>query len=112
MISRTPEPPYVTVIFTSVRTAHDPEGYAVAAARMHVLAHVQPGFLGVESARGTDGLGLTVSYWATEAAALAWKQVAEHAEVQRLGRESWYASYRTRVAVVQREYGFEREPRA
>jgi heme-degrading monooxygenase HmoA len=70
---------------------------------MNELARRQPGYLGMESAR--DELGITVSYWADEHAARAWKSVAEHLLAQRLGRERWYADYRVRVAVVQREYG-------
>jgi hypothetical protein len=60
----TPEPPYYAVIFTSTRTSID-EGYAGMADRMVELASQQPGFLGVESVRGADGLGITVSYWSS-----------------------------------------------
>ena len=102
MIAETPEPPYVAVVFTSVRTAGD-QGYAVMSRRMDELAARQPGYLGVESARGD--VGITVSYWADEEAARAWKQVAEHLVAQRRGREAWYADYRVRVAVVHRDYG-------
>ena len=98
----TPEPPYVAVIFTSVRTEGD-NGYAVMSARMDALAAEQPGYLGMEAAR--DELGITVSYWADEASAQAWKQVAEHVVAQQRGRETWYADYRVRVAVVHRDYG-------
>lgn len=98
----TPEPPYVAVIFTSVRTAGD-HGYAAMSARMDALAAEQPGYLGIESAR--DDVGITVSYWADEASAQAWKQVAAHLVAQQRGREVWYADYRVRVAVVHRDYG-------
>ena len=98
----TPEPPYVAVIFTSVRTEGD-NGYAVMSARMEQLAAEQPGYLGIENAR--DGLGITVSYWADEASAQAWKQVAAHLVAQQRGRDAWYADYRVRVAVVHRDYG-------
>jgi heme-degrading monooxygenase HmoA len=101
-IAETPEPPYVAVIFTSLRTAGD-DGYAVMAERMDRLAAEQPGFLGVEAA-GAE-LGITVSYWVDDAAARAWKQVAEHLVAQQRGRDVWYADYRVRVAVVQRDYG-------
>ena len=101
-IADTPRPPYVAVIFTSVQT-EDLDGYAEMADRMEVLASSQPGYLGFESAR--SGLGIAVSYWATDADARAWKQVVDHAEAQRLGRERWYSSYRVRVATVEREYG-------
>ena len=100
------EPPYVAVIFTSVRTdGHDTE-YDSMAVDMEHLARRQPGYLGVESARDTQSrLGITVSYWRTEADAAAWKGVAEHAVAQRLGRGRWYEGYRVRVASVTREYG-------
>lgn len=57
----TPKPPYFAVIFTSRRTEGD-QGYGEMAARMAELAAAQPGFLGVESTRGEDGFGITVSY--------------------------------------------------
>jgi len=98
----TPEPPYVAVIFTSLRTDGD-NGYAAMSAQMEALAAEQPGYLGIESAR--DGLGITVSYWADEASAQAWKQVAAHLVAQQRGRDIWYADYRVRVAVVHRDYG-------
>ena len=99
-----PEPPYTAVIFSSLYSDADEQGYATAAARMSELAAQQDGYLGHESARGTDGFGITVSYWRDAEAASAWKAVAEHAEVQRLGRERWYRGYVVRVATVERQY--------
>lgn len=106
-LAATPEPPYTAVIFTSLRTPGD-RGYAAAAAAMDALARRQPGYLGVESAR--EEVGITVSYWVDDAAARAWKQVAEHLLVQRAGRERWYADYRVRVATVTRDYGLADSP--
>lgn len=102
--AKTPEPPYYAVIFTSVRTEGD-RGYAEAAERMVALASEQPGFLGIESARGADGVGITVSYWATEEAIRAWKRHVEHAAAQEKGKETWYRDYALRVAKVERAYG-------
>jgi heme-degrading monooxygenase HmoA len=68
------------------------------------LAREQPGFLGVDSARGSDGLGITVSYWSSEAAIAAWKNHAEHSEVRQQGRASWYRAFTTRVCKVERNY--------
>lgn len=101
MFAETPEPPYVACIFTSVRTDGD-DGYAETALRMGQLAAQQPGFLGMEAAR--EEVGITVSYWADEESARAWKQAAEHRVAQRLGRERWYAGYRVRIATVHRDY--------
>lgn len=106
MIATTPAPPYYAVIFSSLRTEGD-QGYSQAANRMLELAREQPGFLGVESAR-EDGLGITVSYWESEAAILAWKQQTEHSQVREQGRASWYSTFHTRVCKVERAYSFER----
>ena len=100
MIASTPEPPYTAVIFTSVLRSD--RGYGPMAARMEELAAQQPGFLGIESARSE--VGITVSYWSSEADAAAWKGVAEHVIAQERGRSEWYADYRVRVATVTRDY--------
>ena len=105
-IAQTPDPPYVAVIFTSIRRPDD-NGYAKTAARMGELAAEQPGYLGIETARVAGDVGITVSYWATEDDAAAWKRVAEHLTIQKLGRERWYESYSVRIATVTRGYGFE-----
>lgn len=104
MIAATPEPPYLAVVFSSLRRSGD-GGYAVMAERMIELAQDQPGFLGIESARDVEGFGITVSYWKDEASIAAWKAHAEHAVAQRLGWEQWYAAFRVRLCRVEREYG-------
>ncbi|MDH2433667.1 antibiotic biosynthesis monooxygenase [Pokkaliibacter sp. MBI-7] len=104
-IAATPRPPYYAVIFTSLRTDVD-DGYGETADAMVALAEQQPGFLGVESAR--EGLGITVSYWRDLEAIRHWKQQVDHREAQRRGRQDWYSAFRTRIALVERDYGFER----
>jgi heme-degrading monooxygenase HmoA len=99
-------PPYYAVIFTSRRTPADPEGYAVAAERMEELARQQPGFLGIESARGDSGLGITVSYWDSEESIRRWRDEAEHRLAQAQGRARWYECFELRVCRVERAYGF------
>jgi heme-degrading monooxygenase HmoA len=103
-IARTPEPPYYAVIFVSLRSDAD-AGYDQTARRMVELAAQQPGFLGVESVRDGQGLGITVSYWSSEAAIALWKANAEHLMAQESGRRVWYADYQLRVARVERDYG-------
>ena len=106
--ARTPEPPYYAVIFTNNRTAVD-EGYGDMAERMVELAAEQPGFLGVESVRGGDGLGITVSYWESEEAIANWRAHAEHRLAQGQGFAKWYSEFVTRVARVERARAFRRE---
>ena len=105
------EPPYTAVIFSSLRkeptASHD---YEATAKQMSELAEQQPGYLGVEAARdGDSGFGITVSYWRDASYAAKWKQVAEHLVAQKLGRDVFYKYYTTRVATVEREYGFNDE---
>lgn len=99
----TPEPPYYAVIFTSRRTEGD-QGYEAMASAMFDLAHQQPGCLGAESARGADGLGITVAYFTDEASIRAWKANAQHLVAQRLGKERWYTHYELRISKVERAY--------
>lgn len=101
-IAKTPQPPYYAVIFSSHKS-DDSEGYAATAARMVELAAEQPGFLGVESVR--EDLGITVSYWSDLESIKRWKAHAEHREAQKMGLERWYSTYKTRIALVEHDYG-------
>jgi len=102
MFASTPKPPYYAVIFTSLKASD--EGYAETSARMNELARQQPGFLGIESARGDDGVGITVSYWTDLESIRAWKANAEHLGAQRRGKREWYSRYITRVCKVEYDY--------
>jgi heme-degrading monooxygenase HmoA len=97
------QPPFYAVIFSSARTSGD-HGYGAMAQRMIELAEQQPGYLGVESTRGGDGFGITVSYWTDPAAIRAWKEHAEHLLAQEQGCREWYEHYEIRVALVERAY--------
>ena len=101
--AKTPEPPYYAVIFTSKRTEGD-HGYEAMAQAMFELALTQPGCLGAESARGENGIGITVAYFTDEASIANWKANARHLVAQKLGRERWYSHYELRVAKVERGY--------
>lgn len=95
--------PYYAVIFANQRTPGD-DGYAAMADAMSTLAASQPGYLGIESARGADGFGITVSYWDSPGSIRAWKENAEHLMAQRQGMSAWYSHYELRVARVERAY--------
>ena len=110
MIAVTPQPPYYAVIFTSLRREVEGDGYGAMADRMLELAAQQPGFLSVESVRDGSGLGITVSYWQSLEAIVAWKKNAEHLIAQHLGREQWYEQFAVRVCRVERETIFGSNP--
>lgn len=102
VIANTPKPPYFAVIFTSIRTEGD-NGYGEMANRMIELAEQQSGFLGMESAR--EDVGITVSYWADLDSIKNWKANSEHLEAQKIGRKSWYDTFKVRISKVERDYG-------
>ncbi|AUG52845.1 antibiotic biosynthesis monooxygenase family protein [Thalassospira marina] len=112
-LSRLPSPPYYAVIFASVRTDEDDEGYGITATEMSHLAAEQEGYLGQDStARDGEGMGITVSYWRDEASIHAWKKQLDHTAARNMGREKWYKSYTLRVARVERAYDFDRPEQA
>lgn len=105
MTHPTIEPPYYTVVFTSVRAPGHDDEYRAMATNMVELAHTMPGFLGVDLAR--DGhLGITVSYWTDEASILHWKRQSDHIQAQKWGRATFYLHYTVTVAKVERSYQF------
>ncbi len=103
MIVNNLKPPYYAVIFSTI-TEDNLEGYFETAQKMEVLAKLQKGYLGIESAR--NEIGITVSYWQTLEDIVAWKNNLEHTEARNLGRVKWYKQYQLRICKVEREYGF------
>ena len=101
-IAKTPTPPYFAVIFTSKRTEGD-NGYAEFADEILKLAEQQPGFLGAESVRDSDKVGITVSYWNSLESIQKFKREARHAEAQRLGKSIRYSTFGLRVCKVERD---------
>ena len=97
--------PYYAVIFTSTNIQND-NGYNQMAELMEKLAKEQRGFLGVESAR--NEIGITVSYWKDLESIKNWKVNTDHLLAQQKGIESWYENYTVRIALVEREYSFEK----
>lgn len=106
MIAQTPSPPYYAVIFTSIRTEEEHD-YETMAAKMVELAKLQDGFLGIESAR--NQIGITVSYWKDLDSIRRWKLHADHQLAQKLGRDIFYTTYKTRICLVEKDYNFEKK---
>lgn len=96
--------PYYAVVFTSIPSGRDEEGYKLMDLRMEELASEQPGFMGIESYRGAEGRRVTISYWESLEAIKNWKDNPEHKEAQSMGKEKWYVDYTIRICRVDREY--------
>lgn len=103
MISKTPQPPYYAVIFTSV-LQKEHSGYHEAAIKMVEMAENIEGFLGIESAR--EDIGISVSYWQNLEAIQRWKTHSEHQIAKSMGIKKWYKSYALRIAKVEKDNFF------
>lgn len=64
------------------------------------------GFLSIERFQSltTPGKVLSLSFWRDEEAVRQWRNLAQHREAQRAGRQSIFQDYRLRVAHVLRDY--------
>ena len=105
-LTRTPDPPYWAVIFTSVRNRQPGDQFDETDQRMMTLAAQQPGYLGVDTAY--SDVGITVSYWTDEESIAAWRRNADHAFAQYEGRTRWLDAYELRIARVERAHSFTR----
>jgi len=103
-IAKTPEPPYYSVTFTSLKRKSCP-GYEDTAVEMETLAKSMPGYLGFESC--SSDVGISISYWKTLEDVKRWKYHPLHVAAQKTGKEIWYHEYKVRIAKVERDYGFE-----
>lgn len=101
------EPPYYSVVFTSVLRGQDDE-YDATSERMEELVAEVPGYLGMDSARSAGGLGITVAYFRDEGAITRWRDNLEHRAAQQRGRDDWYERYTLHIGKVERSYAFVR----
>lgn len=100
---------YLVVFRNRKRADIDSAAYAADAQAMDTLARQQPGFLSFKSYTAEDGEVIALSEWHDEGAALAWRRVAEHAEVQGRGRAEYYESYTLYAATPARVHHFNRQ---
>jgi heme-degrading monooxygenase HmoA len=98
----------IAVIFVAQRTGDDDDAYNAAAVQMAALAAMQPGYIGIDSVRGSDGLGITVSYWRDDDAAKAWRDHPLHTAIRETGRSQWYSQYSLHVTEVTRSYDWQK----
>ncbi|KAA3613975.1 MAG: antibiotic biosynthesis monooxygenase [Calditrichaeota bacterium] len=106
MFINSPKPPYYAAIFTSELKTGVNDDYSEMAEEMAALAEKQPGYLGIDSVRDADGLGITISYWQSEEDILQWKQNARHKVAQKLGLTQWYKTFSLRICKVERDRFF------
>jgi len=99
------QPPYYAVIFSTIRTENT-DGYDEWDNQMFELVRKQDGYLGHESFRNEENVGVTISYWRDLESLSRWRNDSLHKKAQKLGRQKWYKHYRIRVCKVERDYEF------
>lgn len=104
--------PYYAAIFTNQRSEGGEDLYPMVSERMVALAKEQPGFLGVESVRGDDGIGITISYWESRDAISAWGRHGEHVIAKQQGRQEFYLWYHLRIATIEETRSFDQIDKA
>ena len=102
----------IAVIFEGIAQDDRKEAYLDTAARLRPLLEDIDGFLSIERFQSLIAPGkiLSLSFWRDEEAVRQWRNLEQHREAQRAGRQSIFQDYRLRVAHVLRDYGMnERE---
>jgi heme-degrading monooxygenase HmoA len=82
------------------------EYFDLAAALKQDLETIE-GFISIErfESLATPGKFLSLSFWRSEDAVRAWRNLEAHRAAQASGRGGVFADYRLRVASVMRDYG-------
>ena len=97
----------IAVIFEFEPDAGRTADYLEIAKQLHPIVQEIDGFISIErfESLAQPGKILSLSFWRDEQAVRAWRNVAEHRQAQRDGRNGIFSGYRLRVASVIREYG-------
>ena len=90
------------VIFEVLPAPGRQEAYLALAASLRPRLEEIVGFRSVErfAARGRPGWLLSLSFWETEAALIAWREQGDHKAAQARGRQEVFADYRLRVGRI------------
>jgi heme-degrading monooxygenase HmoA len=97
----------VIVVFRSrLREGVDESELTAIGIRMYELASSMPGFISYNEYVAGSGENVSIVEFASHETLLAWRNQPEHVEVQRLGRERFFAEYRISVCDVVRDYAF------
>jgi heme-degrading monooxygenase HmoA len=96
----------LAVIFEVIPTEEGKSEYLKIAAKLHSFLENRDGFISIERFQSLteEGKILSLSFWRDENSIAEWRNVLEHRNAQKKGKESLFRSYRIRVAEVVRDY--------
>ena len=97
----------LAVIFELEPDAASRQQYLDIAASLRAHLEQVDGFISIERFESLNQPGklLSLSFWRDEAAIRNWRNLEQHRDAQRAGREGLFRDYRLRVAEVLRDYG-------
>jgi len=91
------------VIFTAKQT-DNLSGYAEASKLLRKKLVGFPGYIGIEAVEDNEGSEITVSYWENVDAIRNWNMDESHKTIRTENKERWYANFKVRIALIEREY--------
>ena len=99
----------IAVIFEATPKDDERAAYLDIAAGLRDELAALPGFISVERFESltTPGKILSLSFFESEKAVIAWRNRPNHRRAQAAGRDRHFADYRLRIASVLRDYGME-----
>ena len=99
----------IAVIFEFEPDAGKTADYLEIASHLNPIVEEIDGFISIERFESLvqPGKILSLSLWRDEEAVKEWRNVAEHRQAQRDGRNGIFSGYRLRVCSVIRDYGLD-----
>ena len=97
----------IAVIFEFEPNAGKTDDYLDIASQLRPIVEKIDGFISIERFESLSQPGkiLSLSFWRDEEAVKEWRNIAEHRQAQRDGRNGIFSDYRLRIASVIRNYG-------
>lgn len=98
----------IVLVRTKLRPDADVAAHDRLDARMSELVQTIPGFVSARGYRADGGDQISLIRFASADALRAWRDHPEHREVQRRGRDEFFAAYDVEICEVTRSYEFSR----
>ena len=97
----------IAVIFEVETRKGKQKNYLEFARELRPLVDKIDGFISIErfESLANPGKMLSLSFWRDEKAIAEWRNISEHRQAQKAGRDSIFSDYRIRIAAVTRDYG-------
>ena len=95
------------MVVVTFRNRHNPgideQEYGQRVAKLFEIVAAMPGFRGIRSYEAEDGEQMSVIEFDSHESLAAWRENAEHAIAQQLGKEKYYSEYHLQICELVRE---------